>query len=302
MDTRRALAAATLLAGLAVVGQGQLVAQTIQRALYVSVLNEAGAPVPDLGPSDFIVREDNVAREVLKVAPATEPMQVALLIDNSQAARDYIAHYRQALPAFVTALADAGEGSVRNEVAVIAIAERPTILTDYTTNLVNLKKGIDRLWSQRSSGAYLLDGIYETAKGFKKREAQRAVIVAITAEGPELSNYHYDQVLGPLRDNGVAFYAIAVGHPTASLSDEMRNRAMVLDIGTRDSGGSFDQLLTSMALGGKLTQLADQLTHQYRVTYARPTTLIPPEKVTVAAAKPNLTARGTLIRESKDKK
>lgn len=302
MDTRRALAAATLLAGLAVVGQIQLVAQTTQRALYVSVLNEAGAPVPDLGPSDFIVREDNVAREVLKVAPATEPMQVALLIDNSQAARDYITHYRQALPAFVTALADAGEGSVRNEVAVIAIAERPTILTDYTTNLVNLKKGIDRLWSQRSSGAYLLDGIYETAKGFKKREAQRPVIVAITAEGPELSNYHYDQVLGPLRDNGVAFYAIAVGHPTASLSDEMRNRAMVLDIGTRDSGGSFDQLLTSMALGGKLTQLADQLTHQYRVTYARPTTLIPPEKVTVAAAKPNLTARGTLIRESKDKK
>ncbi|HEY1911404.1 MAG TPA: hypothetical protein VGG73_10815, partial [Vicinamibacterales bacterium] len=196
MDTRRALAAATLLAGLAVVGQIQLVAQTTQRALYVSVLNEAGAPVPDLGPSDFIVREDNVAREVLKVAPATEPMQVALLIDNSQAARDYITHYRQALPTFVTALADAGEGSVRNEVAIIGIADRPTILTEYTTNIVNLKKGIDRLWSQRGSGAYLLDGIYETAKGFKKRDAQRPVIVAITAEGPELSNYHYDQVLG----------------------------------------------------------------------------------------------------------
>ncbi len=98
MDNRRALAVATLLAGLAVVGQGQLVAQTIQRALYVSVLNEAGAPVPDLGPSDFIVREDNVAREVLKVAPATEPMQVALLIDNSQAARDYISHYPSGAP------------------------------------------------------------------------------------------------------------------------------------------------------------------------------------------------------------
>ena len=33
----------------------------------------------------------------------------------------------------------------------------------------------------------------------------------------------------------------------------------------------------------KLTQLADELTHQYKVTYARPQSLIPPEQVTVAA-------------------
>ena len=54
--------------------------------MYVSVLDKAGAPVPDLGPADFIVREDNVAREVLRVAPATDPMQIAILVDNSQAA------------------------------------------------------------------------------------------------------------------------------------------------------------------------------------------------------------------------
>src|SRR5881394_2759371 len=47
-------------------------AQPIQRSLYVSVVNDAGAPVPNLGPADFIVREDNVTREVLKVAPADE--------------------------------------------------------------------------------------------------------------------------------------------------------------------------------------------------------------------------------------
>ena len=53
-----------------------------------------GAPVADLGPADFIVREDNVAREVLRVAPASEPMQIALLVDNSQAAEPFIRDYR----------------------------------------------------------------------------------------------------------------------------------------------------------------------------------------------------------------
>ena len=49
----------------------------------------------------------------------------------------------------------------------------------------------------------------------------------------------------------------------------------------------------------KLTQLAAELTHQYKATYARPQSLIPPERVTVAAAKPGITARGTLIKEDK---
>src|SRR5262245_3205211 len=83
-------------------GSAALIAQAIPRAMYVSVLNDAGAPVPDLGPQDFVVREDNVAREVLKVEPATDPMQVALLVDNSAASRDAISDLRKGLHEFVT--------------------------------------------------------------------------------------------------------------------------------------------------------------------------------------------------------
>ena len=79
-------------------------AQAIQRSMYVSVLNEAGAPVPDLGPSHFIVREDNVAREVLRVAPAEAQIQVAVLVDDSAATRADIADIRRALPEFVDAM------------------------------------------------------------------------------------------------------------------------------------------------------------------------------------------------------
>jgi hypothetical protein len=274
---------------------GPLTAQAIQRALYVSVLDQAGAPVPNLGPADFVVREDNAAREVLKVEPAKEPMQVALIIDNSQAARDEIPHMRQALPAFIAALTGSAEANVKNEVAIVAIGERPTIFAPSTTSRANLQKGVDRLWSLQGSGSYLLDGIIEVCQGFKKREASRPVIVAISVEGPELSNRQYDQVLDPLRASGAAFHIITIGHSSGSLSDEARNRNIVIDQGPRTTGGRREELLTGMALTGTLKQLADELTHQYRVTYARPQTLIPPERVTVAAAKPGLTARGTLI-------
>jgi len=292
---RRLAVAAYLIGSLAT--PERATAQAIERAMVVTVVDESGAPVQDLGVSDFIVREDNVAREVLRVNRASEPMQIALLVDTSTAARDNIAHYRTALPAFVMMLTNPSESGQKNQVAIIATGERPTLITNYTSSAIELQRGINRLWSRDDTGAYLLDSLLETSEGFAKREASRPVIVAITQEGPELSYRQYDQVLGPLRASAAAFHALVLGTPSASLSDEARSRNIVLDEGTRGTGGSREQLLTPMALKGKLQQLAVLLTHQYLVTYAHPDSLIPPEHVTVTAKKPGMTARGTIVRD-----
>lgn len=274
-----------------------LTAQAIQRSMYVSALNERGAPVPNLGPSDFIIREDNVAREVLRVAPATDPMQLVLLVDNSVAARNYIVDIRKGLHDFITAMTAPSEFTGKNRIAISTLADRPTILTDYTTDTAVLNKGVDRIFSQPDSGTMLLEGIIEVCKGFKAQEATRPVIVAITTEGTEFSDRYYDLVLDPLRASGAAFHALVVGPPSGGTSDAARNRGIVLDQGTRDTGGRRDNLLSSMSLPSKLTEVATELTHQYRVTYARPQSLIPPEHVTVASARPGITARGTLVKE-----
>ena len=71
----------------------------------------------------------------------------------------------------------------------------------------------------------------------------------------------------------------------------------MLDQGTVLTGGRRDNVLASMSLPVKMKQVAAELTHQYRVTYARPQSLIPPERVTVTAARPGVTARGILIKE-----
>jgi len=297
MGNRRIFSAVLALLAAVLAWPGGLGAQAIQRSLYVSVVNQAGAPVPDLAPTDITVREDNMAREVLRVAPADEPMQIALLVDTSSAAHENISHYRSALPPFVTALTNPTASGAKNQVALIAIGERPTIITEYTSNLADLQKGINRLWALQDTGAYLVDAVLEVVQGLKKREATRPVIVAVTQEGIEFSSRHYDQVLGPLRDSGAAFYALMLGQPSGSNSDEARSRNIVTDEGPRTTGGYREQLLTPMALAPKLKLLADQLTHQYLVTYAHPQSLIPPERVTVTAAKPGLTARGTLVKD-----
>jgi VWFA-related protein len=299
MTSQRVSVAVIVAAALAAAVPWTVRAQANQHSMFVSVVDDAGAPVPDLGPGDFVVREDNTAREVLSVRPADEPMQIALLVDTSQGARNNIQFMRSALPDFLTALTNPNESGKKNEVAIIAFGERPTVFTEYTSQLPELKKGVNRIWSQQGSGAYFLDAVYETTQAFKKREATRPVIVALVTEGGELSYRQYDQVLTALHEADAPLNAIMFGTPSSSLSDEARSRNIVLDRGVIDTGGLREQLLAPSGLGDRLKRLAAQLTHQYRVTYSRPESLIPPERITVGVSKPGLVARGTPVKEQK---
>ena len=257
----------------------------------MTALDKSGNPVAELQPSDVIVKEDDVTREILRVAPATEPMQIAILVDNSQAAERYIRDYRDALPAFITALTADQQASGKHEIALVALGERPTILTDYTSDPARVQKAIDRVFSASGSAVYFLDGIIEVSQGITKRSAPRPVIVAIITEGPDLSERHYRQVLDPLRTSGAALHIVTLGTPR-NMEDD---RNMVLDAGPKQSGGSMNTLLVGTALNGRLKQLANEITHQFRVTYARPNRLIPPERVTVTSKRPDLVLRGTPV-------
>jgi hypothetical protein len=287
---------ALCLALFALLAPAALRAQALQRSIYASALDQSGAPVPNLGPTDFVVREDKVAREILSVAPATDPMQIALLVDNSQAGEQFTRDYREALPAFINAIA-ADESGARHQIAIITLAERPTINTAYTFDFQQAIKGANRIFGTPGSGAYLLDGIIETSQDIKKKNLTRPVILAITTEGPELSDRQYMTVIEPLRESGASLSVVTVGNPRNNNYD----RSVVIDMGTRDTGGRNDVLMTGSALASRMRQIANELTHQYRVTYARPDTLIPPDQVTIAAAKPGLTVRGIPVKTVRER-
>ena len=289
---RAALVALTLAGGTT----GHLSAQAERRSIYVSALDRSGEPAQTLAPSDLVVREDRVPREILDVTRAADPLQIALLIDNSQAADPYVREYREALPAFIN-LVTADDRGGKHQISIITLADRPTINTDYTADAEQLVKGARRIFSMHGSGTYLLDGIRETVAGFRKREVPRPVIIAVIAEGPELSDRHYDDVLQPLRASRAAFHVVVIGRPNNSSHD----RSIVLSAGTRDTGGRYDNVLAGTALPARLKQVAAELIHQYKVTYARPQTLIPPARITVSAARSGLTVRGTPVKGEQGK-
>jgi hypothetical protein len=270
-------------------------AQSNERVAYATAWDpKTRAPITGLGTEAFVVREDGVRREVLRVTPATTPMAVAILVDNSQAARNHIADIRKALATFVKALDGVGP------VSIIGIADRPTILRDYTTDQKQLADGVGRVFAMPDSGATLLDAITEISSGLRRREEDRAAMVVLTTENIEFSNRHYKDVLEALARGGAMLHAVVLTTPAgSSLNDEARNRAVVLDRGPTESGGTRIDVLTSQAFEEKLKELAAILKSQHRVIYSRPESLIPPEKLEITSAKAGIEANGGAARGQK---
>jgi VWFA-related protein len=245
-------------------------------SVYVSVVDSSGTAVTGLTAADFRVREDNVVREVLSAGPATEPLTIALTVDDSQAATRAIQFMRDALPAFVKKL----DGKA--QIALSTYGERPTPLVEYTDSPALLQKGIGRLFARSGAGAYLLEALVELSKGLERREAARPVIIVVAVEsGTEFSNLYYTNVVAAIRKSGATLHFLGIGTPAPSDTDEMRNRNITIAEATSLTGGRRDQVLAESGLSDRMVQLADELLNQYVVTYARPEQLIPPEKLEV---------------------
>ena len=263
-----------------------MAAQVQTLNVYVSVFDGKGEPAKGLVDTDFRVREDGVIREIKKAGIATDPLTIALLVDDSQATTPALQMFREALDGFITAL----DGKA--EIALITFGDRPEIKADYTTDKKKLLDAAKHIFPRPGSGAYLLDAIVDASKGLEKREAKRPVIAVLAIDDEtEFSNRQYTQVLDVLDKSLATLHVVTLGTPNSSQGDEMRNRNQVIALGTERSGGRRDNVLALTGAAPRMKQLANELIYQYAVSYLRPETLIPPQKIEVTVANPGLTAR-----------
>jgi hypothetical protein len=251
-----------------------------QRAVVVTVVDRDGKAITDIGPDQFTVREDGVAREVLGVGKPTDPMSVVLLIDTSDGIQPLVPDIRKGLENFGKTMFDKQPGV---SISTMSFGERPTLEADFATTSVGYQSGINKIFARTGSGSYFLEAITEAVKSLKKRQAARPVIVAFVSEtSPEFSSQTRDQIAAVLKSVGAQLWVAVLEGRGTNLSEEERNRSAVIGDVTKLSGGTSDMLLSRLAIAQKIGDIADRLTSQIVLTYSRPESLIPPERVEVA--------------------
>ena len=276
------------------------VREGLARNVYIAATDEKGAPAADLTPQELTVKEDGASRNVLDVGPATEPMQIVLLIDDSGPG---IRDIREGVASFVRIVQDSAE------VAIVTTAKQNTVLVDFTSDRGALLNAVNRLTSRTTSGGYLLDAIQESARTLVRREARRPVIVVLALEGTEYSNVAAAQVLEDVRRSGAIVHVVSVGkprmktmtswnqRPTDSVHealDETMARSSVFAEATRRSGGRLEQVGQATGIPTRLSEIAYELRDQLVVTYVRPQSAKPAEKIEVTVKR-----RGVKVRAPK---
>jgi VWFA-related protein len=302
IDRASWVAGAALVIGAGSAGVAQTPAQTavregIARNVYITATDDKGAAPRDLTPEEVTVKEDGTARTVLDVRPATEPMQVVLLIDDSGPG---IRDVREGVASFIRIV----QGFA--EIAIVTTAKQNTVLVDFTSDRGALQNAVNRLITRTTTGGYLLDAIQESARTLVRREAVRPVIVVLALEGTEYSNVAAGQVLQDVRRSGAIVHVVSVGkpgmktmtswnqRPTDSIHealDETIARSAVFAEATRRSGGRLEQVGQATGIPTRLSEIAYELRDQLVVTYARPQSAKSAEKIEVTVKRRGLKVR-----------
>ena len=243
-----------------------------RRTVYVTALDRSGRPAPGLTADDFRVKEDGRVRGIAQVEVATQPIQIALLIDDGGPS---LAAIRQATGQFVERL------QRKAWFSLTTTAGQPQTRVSSTEDPRLIYSALQGTFANVAPTTKFLDTVLQTARGFSGRRAVRPVIVAIVSEGEELSSSRADVVLQAIQQSGAVFYYIGLGAPVTSGTQpslganraadsteyESVQRNIVIGSASKNSGGRSEQVLSPNGIEPLMLEFAAELAGQYAVTY-----------------------------------
>jgi VWFA-related protein len=184
--------------------------------LDVAVIDNKGHFIPGIPQGNFRVLEDNVPQQLRKVDMGEAPMTIALVIEFSNLFQRYYSYaWFQTLQ-----LAWGFAESLKPEdyAAVVAYDMRTEILTDFTTDKMKIREGLDRLKIAAFSEANMFDAITDTADRMSEIEGRKAILL-ITSGIDTFSKLTYDQTRKKLQESGVPIYAIGIMQMQREMAD-----------------------------------------------------------------------------------
>lgn len=245
-----------------------------QKNVLVTVLDQSGAPVKDVGPADLAVQEDQSMREVVSVTPATDPMTVAILVDNTkpQIGRNApTQELRAALNTFVKTIQAA---SPESQIGIWEFAGAGVMTQKPTVKTEDLTKKINRMFPAQQPGGVMLEALADASKELSKKGiGPRRVILSVSFNSPEVSEVDPREVALAMRKAGVSYWAVSIsgnGDSSTQSGGGSASRELIMNNVTQASGGLRLTGVTAISLEAQVKSIADALLSQYLVTYARP--------------------------------
>lgn len=263
-----------------------------KRTVYVTAVDDEGRPVPGLTPADFVLKEGGKAREIASVAPASEKIRLALMVEHPLVGQ---AHVRHGLAEFVVRMFPSAE------IALMLVTQRAETLVDFSSNPSVLVEAINNLpLSQARLSAAVPDAIFEVAKQFELAKPARPVIVLATVEQGQSTEVDPESVLGQIAKSKAQFWTVSIEPARSQPAPKVNSlagfagRTQIIGDGPRQSGGRRVAILTLPGFETGLQQVADDLSSQYLITYILPEGVRASDRISVSLNRPGATLRAPI--------
>jgi VWFA-related protein len=222
--------------------------------LEATVQDARGKFVGGLKDLDFRLYEDGAPQTLDTLSSEPAPATFALLVDSSQSMSRNIGFVQQAaarLTKYMRGIDAMVVAPFRNGI---------TTVTGPTRDLMTVSDAIAAI--EPHGGTAIIDALKDVAGKFGNGPGRR-VVVLITDGYDERSQEEPDEVLEQLKSSRVTVYVISIGG-VAGVS--IRGERLLRRIATETGGRAFFPWNESQ-LGDVHAAIADDVKHQYRITY-----------------------------------
>lgn len=172
----------------------------------VSVRDQHGRPLENLGRDDFRVREDGVEQRIRYFSQTELPLALALVVDSSTSVAAALRDLR------LGALETLSLLKPDDQVALFSFTEKPEQVRALTTDREALAEDIAAV--SPGGGTNITDALYEAALYLgRAAPGRRHAIILVSDNEPSVRGQHDDsQVIRAALDGATVIYSIKVGY------------------------------------------------------------------------------------------
>jgi hypothetical protein len=248
--------AALLVVALALCAGPSVLAQRVQRRVYVTGTDGSGTPILNLGVGEFELVENGTPREVVRATRFGGPLRIALVVDSSSAVAPLLNNLRAGLTTFLDELP--GE----HEITFITTGGQIRIRQPVTTDRQKLKTAVG-LFASDGGANSVIETMMEVDQRFLKgAPGQWPVFVIFTTDqGATRWEPNYDRfnrfVSGFVARGGTA-HAIVLHGRAGGITTEF-----VMNV-VENTGGFYESMAIANVLPDKMKMLAEHIDANYK--------------------------------------
>jgi Ca-activated chloride channel family protein len=229
--------------------------------VLVSVLDEHNRPAPDLPVEAFqVLDEDNPQAIAVFEKETQQPLDLALMIDDSLSAQLGMPSQREAANHFIQQVLRPGD-----RLAVYSVDENVTQLAAFSDNVGHLQEAVRRF--PAGAGTSIYDAVFLGSKALARQGAdRRRVIILITDGGETTSHADFDSARREAVRTGTLLYTVVI-RPMKSEGGRNTAGEHALETITDTTGGAVFYPDSSAELDSIFDRINRELRTQYRLGY-----------------------------------